>query len=296
MLLLAILPGLLWQGGAASTVAAQTPCVYALEQKAQAPAGCQPVQLSQLVKLPTPGVNYRTNVAAATSTPWVNSNGGRLIRQPKAQYLYKPDPAAVTLAMAEAHAFGVEAVMDVPGEGMSAYQDTLAFLRQADEPALPVRANLSIEDDGTPLMGEVLNLLTRRNLPYTVGGKQPGVLHVALEKGGYTRKDASDPYMFVQRLRQDVTDEKRAFRIYGSEVVVGRLLSDGKRARLHLLNYSNRPVEGLRIRVMGKYTQARALVMGKPQQAVEDHAVLGQATELSLPWMGTYAIIDLQSR
>ena len=40
----------------------------------------QAFQVSKFVKLPSPGVERRMNVAAATSMPWVDANGWRLER------------------------------------------------------------------------------------------------------------------------------------------------------------------------------------------------------------------------
>ena len=94
-------------------------------------------------------------------------------------------------------------------------------------------------------------------------------------------------------MRRRLTDEKRSLRLYGSEAVLGRLLRDGSRARLHLLNYGGRPIEGLRVRLLGSWAQPQALVFGEGRTAVDEYVVRDGATEFSLPSLGPYAVIDL---
>ena len=82
-------------------------------------------------------------------------------------------------------------------------------------------------------------------------------------------------------------------RIYGSEVVIGRLTGDGRRARLHLINYGGREIEGLRVRVRGAYGAGDAWVEGAGRVPLQDRVVADGATEFSLPRIGVYAVIDL---
>src|SRR5262245_744711 len=41
-----------------------------------------------MVKLLAPGVQYRANVASATATPWLTTNGWRILRNPQARFCY----------------------------------------------------------------------------------------------------------------------------------------------------------------------------------------------------------------
>src|SRR5881409_1488654 len=103
--------------------------------------------------------------------------------------------------------------------------------------------------------------VTMRNLLFRiVTAPDPRLdLHVSIGAPEYPRAAASNPSEFVAMIRQKLTDSKRLLRIYGSEVVIGRLTGDGSRARLHLLNYGGRKVEGVRVRVLGVYKNVQIL-------------------------------------
>jgi len=77
-------------------------------------------------------------------------------------------------------------------------------------------------------------------------------------------------------------------------VVVCRLTSGAGRARLHLINYGGREIEGLRLRVRGNYGAGEAQVSGAGRVALQDRSVASGATEFSLPRLTTYAVIDLR--
>jgi len=119
-------------------------------------------------------------------------------------------------------------------------------------------------------------------------------LNVVIGSAGYSRQDAADPSGFAQKVRNQLTDDRRSLRIYGSEVVIGRLTSDGARARLHLINYGGRDIEGLRVRVRGTYQSGDAYIAGAGKTALQDQVVADGAIEFSLPKMGTYAVVDLK--
>src|SRR6185295_4651740 len=99
---------------------------------------------------------------------------------------------------------------------------------------------------------------------------------------------------FAQKVRSQLTDDQRSLRIFGSEVVIGRLTGDASRIRLHLLNYGGRDIEGLRVRVRGAYPAGEAYVAGAGRVALEDQGVADGATEFTLPRIATYAVIDLR--
>ena len=82
-------------------------------------------------------------------------------------------------------------------------------------------------------------------------------------------------------------------RLYGSEVVIARLLGNKDQARVHLLNYANRAVSGLRVRVLGTYSRQSIKAFGKPDLKLQDVVVENGATEFTVPELGAYAVIDL---
>jgi len=84
-------------------------------------------------------------------------------------------------------------------------------------------------------------------------------------------------------------------RVYGSEVVICRLTADAGRARLHLLNYGGREIEGLRVRLRGSYSDGEAYVAGAGRLALEDRIASGGATEFTVPRIVTYAVVDLRT-
>ena len=96
-------------------------------------------------------------------------------------------------------------------------------------------------------------------------------------------------------MRRPLTDEKRSLRLYGSEVVLARLVRDAGRARLHLLNYGGRPIDGLRVRLLGSWVPGEARAFGEARLAVEDLVAAGGATEFSLGTIGPYAVVDLRA-
>jgi len=150
-------------------------------------------------------------------------------------------------------------------------------------------------DDGSAEAGEVMNLMTRRNLLFRiVTAPDPRLdLNVRIGAPEYPRAAASNPSEFVATLRQNLTDSKRLLRIYGSEVVICRLTGDASRARLHLLNYGGKKVEGLRARLLGVY---KSVQVSTPDGfgTIADLVAAEGATEFSLPTLNTYAIVDLR--
>ena len=119
-------------------------------------------------------------------------------------------------------------------------------------------------------------------------------LNVVIGSAAFSREEAADPSAFAQKVRAQLTDERRSLRIYGSEVVIGRLTGDGQRARLHLLNYGGRDIEGLRIRVYGTYAGGDAYIAGVGKVALQDRTAVDGATEFTVPKMGAYAVVDLR--
>lgn len=250
---------------------------------------------SGAAKLAVPRVEYRMNEAAATRSPWIDANGWRILRHPEARYYYDVPSTAAALAAAEAFAYGANARIHTDGAGAGEFSQMLEFLRSIPERTLPPRANIGVIDDGSDETGELMNLLSRRNLLYAILRAPDPKLDINVRIGSkeYPKEDASNPAALAQKIRTRLGDDKRLLRVYGSEVVIGRLLGDGTNARVHLLNYSNRKVLGLRVRVLGEHKAQKLFGSGNPAAAVVDSVVKGGATEFTVPEMGTYAVIDL---
>ncbi len=304
--LLAALPGLLWDGGPETVEAlkrAAIECVYVPAEKAAlwaAASFChQPANLSGRQKLAAPGVRWEINVASATRSPWVDSNGWRFLRPGSRTYYYDlPPGASAPLAAAEAFAYDADAWLHIDPQDLEAYSRMLAFLKPIEKPPLPGMANIAVVDDGSDLVGEVLNLLARQNLlcrPVTAPDPRYD-LNVQIGAKEYPKSEAANPFEFAQKLRRRLGDDKRSLRIYGSEVVLGRLTGDASRLRLHLLNYGGEKVEGLRIRIRGTYQKGTIAAFGYDSAALEDFAVRDGATEFSILEMGLYAVVDLPAR
>ena len=171
----------------------------------------------------------------------------------------------------------------------------LKFLEALPAVDLPPIADFGVVDDGSPITGEVMNLLARRNLLYQVV-KAPSTrfrLNIVIGSREYPAADAADPSAFALKIRRQLTDEQRSLRIYGSEVVIARLTGDAGRIRLHLINYGGRDIEGLRVRVRGGYRAGDAYIQGTGRAPLQDHVVADEATEFTLPRIGVYAVIDL---
>lgn len=289
MLLLAAaaLPTLLWTAPASSAPQLKAAGIHEFRVPAgtaaqwaglgfdvkEAPAGC--------VRIDAPRVNFRPNVARATSSPWVDSNAARFLRTPAA-YCIEASEKNAALAAAEAWAYGVEAFVTQP------FTKMLDFLRSLPPLSASPLANIGMVDDGSPSAGELMNLLSRRNLLYRVVQAPDPKLALNV-----TAIEPGDPSKQAYAIRQKLGDDKRLLRIYGSEVVIGRLTGDGEHMRLHLLNYSQRPVNGLRVRIAGAYPKVHLRVFGLAGAKPLDLASDADSTEFTVEEMNEYAVVDL---
>lgn len=248
------------------------------------------------IKLLKPGTRADQTITASTSrAPWVDSNGWQFHRDPKAQYLYEGvSPARLPLAAAEAFAYEANASIQTDASGSEALKPMLEFLKKVNQPALPPVADIFVHDDGTPMLGEVMNLLSRRNLLFAVGKKPEGKYKLVVEVGtpDFPKKAAVNPSEFAKLVRKKLTDEKRSLRIYGSEVIVGYLTSDGKKARLHLLNYATDPIESFRVRILGDWKFTKAASFKDPSATAEEVTYFDGGTEFGVPQLTTYAVYD----
>lgn len=247
------------------------------------------------VKLPPPRVQYRPNEASATTSPWIDANGWRILRAPGQRYFYNVPGNSAALAAAEAFAYGANAVVHTDQAGTDAFHRMLEFLRTVPDADLPLRANFGIIDDGSDETGELMNLMSRHNLLYKiVTAPDPHLdLNIKLGTKEYPREKAANPDFLSHKLRAQLGDEKRLLRVYGSETVIVRLLGDSEHARVHILNYASRPVAGLRVRVLGIYRQQTVRSFAKPDLKLQDVSVENGATEFTVPEMSVYAVVDL---
>ena len=253
-------------------------------------------ELAAREALPTPGVTARAGLASPTRSPWIVANGWRFMRAPAAKYVFTVPAGKGALAAAEAFAYGADAVLKVDPGDLGSVGTMMTFLSGLPPADLPPVADLGIVDDGSPVTGEVMNLLARRNLLFQVVQEPLPRFRVNIVMGSaaYPREEAGDPSAFAQKIRSQLTDEQRTLRVYGSEVVICRLTGDGQRMRLHLLNYGGRDIEGLRVRVRGTYRSGEAFVAGAGRLPLADQVVTDGATEFSVPRIATYAVIDLR--
>jgi hypothetical protein len=246
----------------------------------------------------TPGITPRAGLASPTRVPWVTANGWRFRRNPTGKFAYDVPAGRGALAAAEAFAYGADAALKIVPEDIPDVAKMFAFF--ANVPAvngLKDIADIGVVDNGTPITGEVMNLLERRNLLFEIV-KKPSPQHavnITVGTKEYPEAEAADPSGFALKIRHKLTDEKRTLRLYGSEVVVARLTGDAQHVRLHLLNYSGRELQGLRIRVLGKYREGQTLISNADAPvALTDFATTADgATEFSVPALGVYGIIDL---
>jgi hypothetical protein len=267
-------------------------------------AGFAPIPLSKTEldareKLPTPGVVPRADVASPTRSPWLDANGWRFMRDLSGQaahrYFYDLKTGRASLAAAEAFAYGADAILKIDPADLPELGRMLAFLGRLPQESLAPRADLAVVDDGSSLTGEVMNLLSRRNLLFSVV-REPSpqfAINIRIGTKEYPASEAGNPSQFAQKVRAQLTDEKRSLRLYGSEVVICRLTGDGRIARLQLINYGGRELEGLRLRLLGAYSKGEAQSVRYERAELLDFVTASGATEFTIPRMSTYSVVTL---
>jgi hypothetical protein len=255
------------------------------------------VDPKQLIRVLTPSVAFHADEASATRAPWVNSNGWRFLRQPQARFYYEAPGSAAPLAAAEAFTYGANAVIHTDAAGVDPFGKMLAFLKHVGNEDLPGLVNIGFVDDLSPQSGEFMNLLVRRNLLFRVVKHPDPKLDLTVQLGSpqYPRSEAGNPSLLAEKVRSKLTDEKRLLRLYGSEVVIGRLVGDSSRARLYLLNYgtASSPVRGIRIRILGVYSKQEIVEYDRPNAHLLDASAASGATEFTVPELKTFAVIQL---
>ena len=308
LFLASALPILLWDRGPDtidSLRAASIPCIAAPAPTLKAWAGfgfcVNEARLEQLQKIPPPGVKWRTrdaNTASATRAPWVDSNGWRFIYRPEAKYLYELPAGKAALAAAEAFAFGGQAYVRIAPEDLKPLGAMLSFLKSLpDASALKPVSDIAVLDNKSKWIPEALNLMARRNLLFRVITEPDPSAGLNLRIGSpeFPESEAANPAAVADKARRLLTDRKRSLRIYGEEVVLGRLEQGRGRARVHLLNYGSDKVEETRVRVRGNYQKVRLAVLDAADVKPEDMVVQDGAIEFTIPVIGVYAVADLEA-
>jgi hypothetical protein len=247
------------------------------------------------VKLNPPRVQYRINEASATRSPWIDANGWRIIRTPGTSFFYQVTGDTSALAAAEAFTYGTDALISTDASGNKAVESMLDFLRKIPEIDQAPVGDIGVVDDGSDAAGEIMNLLSRMNLLYRIEKVANKKLRVNIRLGTkeYPSEEARNPSLVAHKIRSRLGDENRSLRIYGSEVVIARFTADSRQARIYLLNYSNRSVRGLRVRVKGSYTKGDLRVFGIGDASPTDWSNESSATEFTVPELGAFAVIDL---
>lgn len=247
------------------------------------------------VKLNKPGVQMRVNQASATRSPWLDLNAGQLLRNPRSRFHYEAPGPAAAVAAAEAYMYGVDALIGTDSGGLQPLGEMLQFLTGMKRLDLPAVADIGFIDDGSPQAAEVMNLMARRNLLFRIGADSSLPLTVAFGSEKYPRSGAANPSEFTQKIRYDLTDDRRSLRIYGSEVVIAKLAADGRRARVEVLNYAaaSRPLYGIRVRVRGSYGRHEIRSLGIPQAQIRDFEAGKEATEFTIQELKSFTVIDL---
>jgi hypothetical protein len=255
------------------------------------------VDPKQLTRVLTPSVTFQDNEASASRAPWVNANGWRFLRQPDGHFYYEAPGSAAVLAAAEAFTYRGRAVIHTDDAGIDSLGRMLEFLKRLGRDDMAPLVNIGFIDDGSSQSGEFMNLLVRRNLLFKVVKQSDPKLDltVALGTTQYPRSEAGNPSLLAEKVRSNLTDEKRLLRLYGSEVVVGRLAGNSDRARLYLINYraGKRAVDGMRVRVRGAYPRQEIAEYDAPNPRLMDVTVSSGATEFTLPELKTFGVINL---
>jgi hypothetical protein len=246
-------------------------------------------------KLLVPGIVRRANIASPTGRPWIDANGWRFIRNSTGKFYYELPPGKGALAAAEAFAYRADAVLKIDQADLEEVGKMLTFQRSLPREIFAGVADIAVIDDGSPLTGEVMNLLSRRNLLFKIVDLPSSryLINIKLGTKQFPESDAADPSAFAQKIRRLLTDERRTLRVYGNEVVICRVTGDKSRLRLHLLNYSGREIEGMRVRLRGDYGKAQMRAFGYGEIEPEEIVVAAGATEFTVPKLGVYAMVEL---
>jgi hypothetical protein len=253
---------------------------------------------AKMVSISGPTIRFRGNVASPSRLPWVTLNGWRYLRHPGAKFYVTATAENAALAAAEAFSYGADAAIKTDDAGIDSLGQMIDFLRNVGESNLPALANLGYIDDGSSESGEFMNLLVRRNLLFKIVSQpDPSFLvNVKIGEPLYPRSEASNPKLLTEKVRAVVTDPMRLIRVYGTDVVIGRLLGNDGSDRLYLINYGGprHPVPGLRVRVLGEFRSQHAIQFGQSSVSLQDVTIRDGATEFTIAQLSLFAVVDLK--
>jgi hypothetical protein len=302
----AALPILFWQAGPDTAPALKqagithiaVPAARAEAWKAVSGITVESASDSNARKLPPPGIEIHIREASASRVPWVDSNGWRLIRWPNGRFLYNVTDSTAALAAAEAFCYNAHAWVHMDAGGLHPFASMLQFFRSIPPFEGEAVADVGFIDDGSPIDAEVMNLLVRDNLLFKiVRSPQPDLkLTVRIGSKRYPKQEARNPNVTEHKIRADLTDARRTIRIYGTSVVIARVVRGPQRARIQLLSYGaarNTRVGAFRVRILGRYSKARLYSFGNASAKLADYTVRSDATEFTVPGLKVYAAIDL---
>jgi hypothetical protein len=305
LLAVAILPRLFWDAAPDTAAALREAGIRQIVVPASRAGAWQGTEgitvetldLASAIKAEAPSVDYRANEATASRSPWIDSNGWQFLRRPRAHYVYDAKGGQAALAAAEAFCYGVDAVIRTNEAGLQPLGLMLGFLRKIGGDRMAAVADIGFVDNGSDDAGEVMNLMVRDNLLFQIvpGPESNLKLTVRLGSKEFPAADAGDPSRMAHLIRAALTDERRSVRVYGSLVVVTRLEKSAAGLRVHLLNYAGaaRRVDGVRVRVLGRFPGHVLMAEGSPDAQLMDYLVESDATEFTLPELKTYAVVEL---
>ena len=138
VLLASAIPGVFWAGDPASASelpAAGVKRIYAPPAqvevwKKQGVTALPESSLKEYTTVPPPKTQMRNDVAAATSVPWWMQTAGDTTAGSNEHSYSSLPPGSAGLAAAEAHAYGVDAVLAPDAADLPALRSMLAFLRR----------------------------------------------------------------------------------------------------------------------------------------------------------------------
>lgn len=273
--------------------------------------------------------------AGASSGPWIDANGWLILyhRAGGGRPLllaYDPPkdtrlrPGSVELGVAEAAAFGARfaikfddrfcrALGQAQPRAVAEWKQVERQLVFSETPIFrgSPAANIAVVADELEPVGEVLNLLARRNLPYVVlrRGRLPAeslqkyrlIIAIgqpplsqaapALKARGapplVERKEVSEPEAFVADIAKRMTG-RRLYTLEHADTIISYpyTLEDGRLA-VHLVNYAIDQLREVRLRVAGKFSRAELFL---PEQTGSRPLAI-KAGEVVIPDMNVSAVV-----
>lgn len=273
--------------------------------------------------------------AGASSGPWIDANGWLILYHRAtsgrpALLAYDPPkdtrlrPGSVELGVAEAAAFGARfaikfddrfrrALGEAQPRAVAEWKQVERQLAFSETPVFrgSPAANIAVVADELEPVGEVLNLLARRNLPYVVLRRdrlsaesltkyrliiaigQPPLSRAApaLKARGapplVERKGVSEPEAFVTDIGKRMAG-RRLYTLEHADTIISYpyTLDDGRLA-VHLVNYAIDQLREVRLRVAGKFSRAELFL---PERS-DSQPLAIKAGQVVIPDMNVSAVV-----